>query len=566
MRYYYKATAIDGITIGESHANAFSSTCLDYIPGSSIMGALAAKMYRDTSIDNELLNELFQTNTSIFSNAYPLSSEEMTLPVPMCFHYEKDTVPSKENYENKCVKTDDDKNKQYKQLRNDFVTSDVNSYRVPRHSITRTAINEQRQTAEDQTLHNQEYIKAGQSFLGFIDVFDKSAGSTEKTITEFLNSTIRIGNSRNTEFGRVKMRLLPADAVRNNYPPVSCELPLDDTPKNSTEEQKPLLYIWCLSDCEFINTETGTASTVPVFSNLWSLKANIPDLEGSYIPQKSFIRNISVRHFNRKRGGLDSESLLVKKGSVLCFRLNKLPAQQLLQNALTSLQNLGIGLNRQYGYGQVMVNPTWIKTRKVSEINKLFTGIVVNNSDEDDKKPSKTEYAGFNENLGEWIDICYELAQDRITDYGLVSEVINLYHELRKFNGCRDFDIIGPSKTQWKNILNILKECKTKIGGINYIASCLDKIKDNCCGNLGRSVSTENADKRSTSETDAKQWGSQFMFEGKFDCFAIHFTNLLENKKNSITINAMIKQLEKMCRYDLSTQAQLQKLNKEIRE
>lgn len=566
MRYYYEATAVDGITIAESHANAFNSACLDYIPGSSIMGALAVRMYMDASIDGELLNKLFQTNSSIFSNAYPLSSGEMTLPVPMSFHYEKDAIPSKENYENKCVKTDDDKNKQYKQLRNDFVTPDVNCYRVPRHSITRTAINEQRQTAEDQTLHSQEYIRAGQRFLGFIDVIDNSAGSTEKIITEFLNSTIRVGNSRNTEFGRVKMRLLPKDTVSNNCPPVSYELPIDDTPGNSQEEQKPLLYIWCLSDCEFINTETGMASAVPVFSNLWSLKADIPDLDGVYLPQKSFIRNISIRHFNRKRGGLDSESLLVKKGSILCFKLNKLPTQQLLQDALTSLQSLGVGLNRQYGYGQIVVNPSWIRIRKVSEINKLFTGIVVDNSDENDKKSNKTCYSGFNENLSEWIDICHELAQDKTTDYGLVSDVIKLYHELRKFNGCRDFDIIGPSKTQWKNILNILKECKTKIGGINYVTSCLDKIKENCCGNLGKSVSTENSDKRSTSETDAKQWGTQFMFEGKFDCFALHFINLLENKKDSVTINAMIKQLEKMSRYDLSIQAQLQKLNKEIRE
>ena len=97
-RYYYFADIKDAVSLSEKHNSDYSQVCLDYIPGSAIAGALAAVMYRDTSMPQAVLNDLFQNGRTIFSNCLPLKSSpegdndsamEVVLPAPSCLHYEK---------------------------------------------------------------------------------------------------------------------------------------------------------------------------------------------------------------------------------------------------------------------------------------------------------------------------------------------------------------------------------------------------------------------------------------------------------------------------------------------
>ncbi len=541
MRYFYRATAIDGISINETHANAFSTSCLDYIPGSAIMGALAGQLYASADVDGSILNRLFQTNSVMFSNAYPIvDGNKVSLPTPMCLHYPKDAKLKVDDaldrsiLVNKCKEDPQDSKIQFKQIRSAFVDAQLSDlYSVPCRFITRTAIDPLRQTAKDKTLHVQEYIQEGSSFCGFIALDDELSSKLGSKIEAFLNKCIRVGNSRNSEFGRLQLEFLPQFDLSLNKP------------KSFGNE----LYLWCISDCEFINEDSGLSSSVPVLSNLWEF----PELIGEgcgYVPEKSFVRNITLRHFNRKRGGLDSENLLVKKGSVICFKIK----QPLSEEQLLRLQNSGIGLNRQYGYGQVIVNPAWIKdNRAMADVKQLFESATV---------PSATTLkeatvGSLNPNLKGWLKLAKEYYGNLHNDHMFIKFLVQLYQEMRKYLGTLDTEFKGPSKTQWQEICEILKDIKEKHGGISEVSVGLDQIKEYLSNGAG---------KINNDWAIPFQYGNEH-YPIRFDCFAnfvIDYFNLDLNRTKSV--DYFIKQFEILTKKDLRSVKNLDDLAKQYQK
>ena len=92
MKIYYAITIIDDLSLGVTSATVNSANTLDYIPGSAIMGALASKIYSESTPDIiTMADELFQKNEAFFSNCLPLfplnnnpSKLARALPVPLC--------------------------------------------------------------------------------------------------------------------------------------------------------------------------------------------------------------------------------------------------------------------------------------------------------------------------------------------------------------------------------------------------------------------------------------------------------------------------------------------------
>lgn len=541
MRYYYKAKALDNLSINESHANTYSSGCLDYIPGSAVMGALACRLYRNRNFSREKLFSVFQGNDAVFSNVFPLKDGKPTLPVPMSLHYVKDESSEKANLENKCVSSADDSIKQYKQLREGLITSGGDFISVKHDLITRTAINDENQTAKEHTLHTQESIVRGIEFIGFIDVCDSLKNKFDGEIRSFLNSVIRVGNSRSSEFGRVKLEFMSSDDDYLSY-------------GKPDKGNGKFVYLWCISDCEFIS-DTAMPSAVPLFSNVWTLADR--NCSGEYRANRSFIRNSSIRHFNRRRGGLDGENILVRKGSVICFEIT---SGDFSNDDLKEIQKKGIGINRQYGYGQVIVNPSWIDERRIGNIENLFIA--------DDKQCSPSAqlsedvFGELNSNLSEWLDnevFIHELLNvddvHRHNDF-----VVELYDQLR--GACvssysNHSENIGPSASQWSDIKNLVKKEKISISGKSKLSDALlSEIEDLCCGNFGKDIKKDSK-RDKTSETDKKQWGATFTFNSENSCsfgaFGKFYVDFLKSVREEITVEVLIRQLEELCRHDLST-------------
>lgn len=520
MRLYYCATAVDNLVISQNHAVTFTNETLDYIPGSVVLGAIAAECYRSGEYTDAQLFDLFQNSSAnAFSNAYPLNDDlEPVFPSPLCIHYEKEKKPERQNLVNKCV-PDNDSGVQYKQLRSGFFSADLKSFSIKRGTMTRTSVDFESQTAEDGNLFNQKYIHKGFRFAGYIE-FEPQY---EKLIRNFLNhKQIRIGKSRCSEFGRVELQII--DSMDFGNPPAT---------KNQC------LYLWCLSDCQFINLENGQPSLVPQGSNLWSVAESNPDLDIKYDAERSFVRTCSKRYFNRKRGGFDGDRLLVSKGSIICFTLNR----DLDGKVLDDLQKQGIGLDRQLGFGQVLVNPAWIDTRDLSSV-KLFKS-----------SPVKLEScaSGKCKINNPYLIACLKKMDANSKNNELyvagiskfIRNIADIYNNARRYSIIEPSEDFGPTATQWNEIFTRIKNCKSE----SYISD-IEKI---VMQNIGRDLynNSENT-KKETTEFEKTSWAARLynVETGTVTYFAEELLRYLNN--SGFDRDQMLYNLEVLVKNDFS--------------
>ena len=487
MRTYYYAEAVDNLVISRDHAVTFVNETLDYIPGSVLLGALASKVYLDDSFDEGSRFSLFQNNSNnCFSNAYPVKpvakgkilKGETVLPAPLCLHYPKNKKAVREELVNKCAITEDD-SIQYKQLRSGYLTSDMQQYSVNCSTVTRTAIDFRTQTADEGKLFNQKFIEKGAVFLGFIDYEEQY----KELINEFLNGTeIRVGKSRYSEFGRIRLSIAQVNELTNPAP-----------------IQNNLLYIWCISDCQFIDLKTGQPTLVPQGSNLWHLSEKYSRLELEYLPEKSFIRTSVKRYFNRKRGGFDGDRQLVNKGSVICFKLNNVPDNKVPgTDILATQQKCGLGLDRQLGFGQIIINPEWINDSKIVKLFAPFEVELVNVSESKEKDQ-------LNPNLLSYL----KQAQIKFKDSLKYKEntakhlkfVAHLYECIRKYNFIDKDQNFGPTATQWNEVFNYVKH-----------DDYLNEVKTILFENIGNDLNPSPTNsKKVTSKEESESWGARLV-------------------------------------------------------
>lgn len=494
MRNYFILTTLSDISISNKHATAQTANTLDYIPGSSILGAFAAKIYKNS---NETLDEtnfeqltwnFFQNNNVIFSNCLPLKNDKnnkytLCMPSPMAIHYKKsDAENNNREYINRCI-VEQGKD-QLVQQRDGYIDSTGKIYSIKKNSITRTAIDDgcdgkDKFCAKEGSLFSQSYIEKNQSFLGYID-FDDQNYSKEtcnyisKKIKEFLNSEIRIGKSRNSEFGKVKLQEIKINTNNQNK--------IDKlTIKSRQNENTHNIFLWCVSNCEFYNLESGLPSPTPLINNILINENNLSNdnFNLEYDPLNSFIRTNTVRFFNRKRGGFDPEKILVQAGSVIALKVTEIKDETKLKECLEKISQKGIGFNRQLGLGQVIVNPLWIKKEKFKLDGTSFRFF------DDINIPNESHNNNYNIiGLGQkptiellrWLKNKDKYNEQLIKAEKFADDSFKLIVDWYK--SIRDFDVnnYGPSTSQWNEINNNL--LKLNETNVNDVVQKIESITD----------------------------------------------------------------------------------------
>ncbi len=553
-RYYYFATLEDAVSLSASHSSDYSQVCLDYISGSAISGALASLLYREGCIPEDVLNRVFQNNEAIFSNCLPLNPDaenrlHVVLPAPSSLHYEKGTKEGTSPYLNPLVARPD--GKQLKQVRSGYLDSSGKKRSVERESITRTAIDPRTLGAREGQLFTLNFIKAGKVFWGFIDIPENTIPA--EVMKNFLNSSARIGKSRSSEFGRVRFSLMDPES-RSNAENIL------ENPESRNDE----LYLWCLSDTEFINTETAQNTWTPQFSNLWI--AGIPDDTGVYVPEKSFIRTGRLRYFNRKRNGHDSEKMVVKRGSVICFRL-KAPISP---DHLKEISKKGIGLSRHQGLGRVVVNPDFLIREKIdpNTAAALFKDLPLN-------APQVPTAGKFELAEYEYLTAFAERKETAKTDSAdydaegrrIQEAIISIYIASREYSNSYDTDQYGrkvedsgkhgPSPSQWSVIRQMVIKCA------DPDSTVLDRSSD-----LFRDIAAKLAAENQR-ESARSGWDAHFViFDGKKGItntnttFAAEFQSIIQGK----TLGSLRKALDVLKSYPLSKLAELKTGSKELKD
>lgn len=512
-------TNIDPIVVHDSNATSGHRGCLDFIPGSTLLGAFAGHHYQALE-RKDMAWQVFHSGAVRFTNAYAAIGSEQTFPIPASFHFIKgEAQDNARNWRNLASAYQREPGLQYKQMRGQFVDKRGQVAKVRKGVTVRTAINAESGTAAEGQLFQYEYLERGQTFVAEICIADTLSSEQQKIlldcITGLEGETIRVGKSRNSEFGRVQI--------------VSVSEPTDTAVENHGNE----LTIWCTSDVEVLN-EIGEPTLSP---SLYELGL---DHEGQLIPEQSFVRAQYLSRFNQARGGLDSEQVLIQKGSVLVYRL-----QTPLSDAQLQRLNSGVGINQAAGFGCVQVNPKWREVSrehgKVSE-GSLFQAESILEADKMTGGQPRQESLQASSMLINWLQQqsaqTSALSQAHRSARHLEAAIIDFYWQARRYNRIAQAHQAGPSSTQWRRIQNVFKTHPD-----NWEKHCFEGEHAICKSN-----------------NDPLGWGIRWQTSpSNEESFAKRVQTLLQDQ--SITVLELL--LERLGRFDLSSYNQLSKARKE---
>jgi len=312
---------------------------LTHIPGSALLGAVAARLYPHLSTNDTFA--AFHSGSLRFGNGYPATrAGKIAWPVPLCWHRAKSQEGSPthlkpEHIYNFLHVSELPNLQQPKQIREGYISED-GEWILPRSSFRlKTAIDPKTGCAAEAQLFGYSSLLAGQRFKAKLEADDDFPLELLNQVTEMLENDVLLGRSRSAEYGSTSIRVTAVDP------------PLQNQDKPAQAEQ---LTLWLLSDC-FPCLPSGMPST-----DITTESLGLPP--GTRINwNRTFTRIRSFSPWNAHRQGYDCERFGIQAGSVLSISL---PPDSDLSNITASLTQ-GIGLYREGGAGQVWVNPPLLR-------------------------------------------------------------------------------------------------------------------------------------------------------------------------------------------------------------
>ena len=506
MKLYFKITTLDAIIMSETNTSTNNHQCLDYIPGSALLGLAAKQLYSQLSEAESW--QIFHSGDVQFGPSYPISNNTVTLPTPASWHNEKYNADKLSNHA--AASFERENLVQYKQCRTGFINPQAVAAQVKQSLVTKTALDATTLSAKEGSLFSYSAIEANQSFLAWVEVPNSDIAATIKPL---LQGQHRLGRSRNNEFGRVNIAFI--DTVEHNSPATT------DTPNT--------LVLWALSDIQCINAQ-GLPTYTPTLSDL------LPGAQGQLDTSNSFIQAHQVNRFNQKRAGLDSEQALISKGSVLVFNQVDISDEQLSQ-----LHNTGVGINKQQGLGWVMVNPLWAQQSTI-EYSKQGDSVFKPMLSLPAIKQEKSTPSKPCSPLTQWADAQLQInSADAIRQEqsdNTLKIIINAYNNARKYNNILHAYEAGPSSSQWRRIMQLLRDKNSDVKQALFgAAHGICKASND---ELGWGITWHNGDT------------------------LISFAEFFEKLVTPLDENSLLLICEKLCRYDLSVYKDLQRALKEL--
>lgn len=339
-------TLQDDCIFSERNATEGAHRALDYIPGGALLGATAARLYKE--IGNSRAFDWFHSGKMRFGNAYPLTEKGyQTFPMPACWHEAKgeSAVVEDKSYEPKsdkkryCINAEKlwrlDKrensalpnNQQPKQLRDGYCSLNGTFIKPDKSFRMKTAINADTGRAKDAALFGYDALEAGQQFYAQIHYDNDFSDAELKQLKDAFGHPILLGRSRSAEYGRAKVDIIKAETQLLH---------------NNTQNLE--ITLWLLSDLMVLD-QYGQPTLTPSSQDL-----GFP--RGEFLAENSFLRTRRYSTWNACKKSYEMERQVISKGSVLVYKL-KLP----LTAEHLQLIAAGLGVERQAGLGQVWLNP-----------------------------------------------------------------------------------------------------------------------------------------------------------------------------------------------------------------
>jgi len=405
-----KLTLKDDVVFSERSASQGGHTSLDYVPGSTLLGWAASRLYAKLTLTDAWL--LFHSGKVRFGNGLPVARNGlMALPMPLCWHFEKSTEWKNDSriFPERIYNTihsEPDMSLQLKQLRSGYVTADGLIHKPAKSLSMKTAINPETGRAANAQLFGYEALLAGQTFMAILSADDDVPVDLFDKIQNVCSGLMHLGRSRSAQYGRVLAEIVNPESTSVEF----------------RAKSKDFLF-WLLSDMAL--ERYGQPILKPEPSDM-----GLP--KGELVAAKSFVRNRRYAPFNGKRKAPDLERQVICAGSVLCFRLD----DQVDPDCLPS----SYGMFREGGLGEVLISPSLLSTP-----HPEFIPTVESEKGDVVKKPDyplvhwlikQAVFASSNREILDRADI-------------LFAELRYLYQTASSLTAQ---SMVGPGKSQWGRI------------------------------------------------------------------------------------------------------------------
>jgi len=342
-RLKFKCTFKSDIVLSAQTATEGKQESLDYIPGSNFLGIAASKLY--ANLNQEECFNLLHSDKVQFGDAHISYENEKTLKMPSSYFMKKgekigdgDVYIHHEILDTLRQELIDD-GIQLKQVRSGYFLPKRNqTLKIDKEFALKSAYNRKTRSSAEGKMYGYEALKRSTEWVFYVDCTE------EKSINAIKNSLTgqkHIGRSKSAQYGLVNIEFIAQE----------------DKPGEQIIP-KGKLVIYAESDIAFVN-KYGEDCLTPNVSHF-----NLP-AKSTILWDESQVRTRRYSPWNNKRFNRDADRNVIERGSVFVIETT--------QEVNTNLLSDGIGIYRNEGLGNILINPEFLSNCKDAILQNPFS-------------------------------------------------------------------------------------------------------------------------------------------------------------------------------------------------
>ncbi|RXJ95765.1 hypothetical protein CRU94_03895 [Arcobacter sp. AHV-9/2010] len=451
----FKVTFLSDIVLHASSNSEGNIETLDYITGSSFLGMVAKNYDKFEDPFN-----IFHSGKVRFGEARPLFENKTTYKVPFSFFSPKLDFEKQEIKNNHFIDYEDPKelDKQYKQIRSGYITSNLDYINLDYNYSQKSAYDKEQRRSKESSMFGYNAIKSG-TIWKFTIKFDKSLDEKiEKQVLENILGEKYLGKSKTAQYGKILIE------------------ELKDFKEENLENLNPkeITYVYINSSLVLFNAN-GMPSFEPTIENLGLTNASI-------CWEQTQIRTKKITPYNFKRQTNDYSRLIIEKGSVIALKNASNEDIEVLKS--------GIGGYLSEGYGEVLINPSFLLKKDTFALNKVKNRKIEQNIDETkiDKAllaflSAKEDSKNANIDLSQRVQNFIVKNEDKFknvsnSQWGQIRVLVQFDKDNYK-DKIKEFITKGVSKTKWEQGQKVLSDIvdDEDIEFVKLLSMMMSKVK-----------------------------------------------------------------------------------------
>ena len=367
---FYEIETLSPVLLTQISGDANMVSTLDYIPGTVVQGIFANKFIKKENLhsdahEDSTFNRWFLNAGLIFTNAYIADENDgqkaYFFPTP--FSINKYKIAEPEDIKNKAfdliIKDPDEKQKSHASLYCRIeISENTKDSKIFTKNVKKSINfhhareNRIRGHSEEGTIFNYESLDSGQIFVGRI-LGSETDLKEIKTLLEN-NGKIRIGRSKNTQYGEAKLTWISSE-------PEKYESEVQGFVPNELNSSFILTF---LSPAIIYNNFGFASASINDLRRLLAKSLNLEALNlasENIVIKKSFKRTEIIENFVGKWMLKKPSENSIKAGS--CFEIEIRVAddqfgkiKESLKESLLELQKAGIGERTGEGFGRFAID------------------------------------------------------------------------------------------------------------------------------------------------------------------------------------------------------------------